>query len=232
MELTNLNDINIENKVRVMLVDDHSMMRDSLKMYLQNDPDIQVIAEASNGEEAVKLASKLVLDVIIMDIAMPIMNGLDATKKIRSTDRNIAILVLTVHNDIDYILKILEFGAAGYLTKNIRGEDLIHAVHLVASGESLFSREVTRVITEHALRYPLKTAVTNFNEKLSNREMEIFKLVAGGMSNKQIALKLDINLRTVKTHLNSIFTKLRSGSRTQAIIVGLKQGLVKLEEIN
>jgi|WetSurMetagenome_2_1015567.scaffolds.fasta_scaffold66357_2 two-component system, NarL family, response regulator LiaR len=232
MEQTNLIETNLENKVRVMLVDDHSLMRNSLKMYLQNDPDIQVVAEASNGDEAVKLASKLIPDVIIMDIAMPKMNGLDATKKIKSIDRNIAILVLTVHSDIDYILKILEFGAAGYLTKNIRGEDLIHAVHLVASGESLFSKEVTRVITEQALHYPLKIAATSLNEKLSNREMEIFKLVAGGMSNKQIALKLEINLRTVKTHLCSIFTKLGVFSRTQAIIVGLKQGFVKLEEIN
>jgi two-component system, NarL family, response regulator LiaR len=219
------------DKIRVMVVDDHPLMRDSLKIHLENQPDIDIIGEANDGEEAVQLAAELNPDVIIMDIAMPKMNGLDATRIIKQKNPKIAVLVLTVHDDIEYVLKILEAGAAGYLTKNILGEKLALAVRLVMDGESILSDDIKNSILKHALRYPVKTPVPILGDRLSAREFEIFRLAAKGMTNKQIAQLLDLNLRTVKNHLVNIFSKLNVGSRTEAVIVGLRLGLITLEDV-
>jgi DNA-binding NarL/FixJ family response regulator len=217
--------------IKVMLVDDHSLMRDSLRMHLDSQADMKVIGEASNGEEAVKLATELTPDIIIMDIAMPRMSGLEATRQIKAINRNIIILVLTVHDDIEYILKILESGADGYLTKNLTGEELIDAVRLVLSGESVLSSEVMSKLLKHALRYPTKPSAVVKEGNLSVRELEILRLVAKGVSNKQIAQELNISLRTVKGHVFNIFSKLNANSRTEAVIKGLREGLISYNEI-
>lgn len=217
--------------IKIMLVDDHSLMRDSLKMHFESQDDVEVIAEAGNGEEAVKLAIELTPDVIIMDIAMPKMNGLEATRQIKAINRNIVILVLTVHDDIEYILKILESGADGYLTKNLPGEKLIDAVRLVLSGESVLSSEVLDKLLKHAIRYPIKPSEVVIGGNLSDRELQILKLLAKGISNKQIAQELDINLRTVKGHVFNIFSKLNANSRTEAVIIGLRHSLISYDEI-
>lgn len=218
-------------KIKVMLVDDHSLMRDSLRMHLESQADIEVIAEASNGEEAVKLATELTPDVIIMDIAMPKLNGLEATRQIKLVNRNVVILILTVHDDIEYILRILESGADGYLTKNLPGEKLIDAVRLVFSGESVLSSGVMDKLLKHALRYPIKPSVAVIRGNLSTRELETLRLVAKGMSNKQIAQELNISMRTVKGHVFNIFSKLNANSRTEAVIIGLRSGLISYNEI-
>jgi two-component system, NarL family, response regulator LiaR len=218
------------NRIRVMIVDDHSLMRDSLRIHLENQSGIEIVAEAGDGEEAVKLAAEIVPDVIIMDIAMPKMNGLESTKLIKQNNPEIAILVLTVHTDTEYILKILEAGAAGYLTKNILGDQLIHALRLVVDGESVLSDDVKNNLLKHALRYPIKNSVPVVGDKLSGRELEVFRLAARGMSNKQISQELDLNLRTVKSHFVNIFSKLNVGSRTEAVILGLRLGLLNMDD--
>jgi two-component system, NarL family, response regulator LiaR len=218
-------------KIRVMLVDDHSLMRDSLRSHIENETDIEVIGEASNGEEAIKLATELTPDVIIMDIAMPKMNGLEATRQIKLLKPEIAVLVLTVHNDTEYILKIMEIGANGYLTKDVEGDKLAHAIRLVVSGGSVLSDSTMSKLIKHALRYPTRPSISIENTILTTRELEIFRLTARGMSNKQIAKELKLNLRTIKSHLFNIFSKLHVNSRTEAVIVGLKTGLITSDEI-
>lgn len=222
----------MHNKVTVLLADDHPLMRDSMKMHLENDADIKVIAEANDGEEVVKLATELVPDIIVMDIAMPKLNGIEATRQIKAINPRIGILVLTVHSDSEYILKALEAGAAGYLTKNIAGEELIHAIRSIIAGESVLSDEVMRKLLKHALRYPIKPLLPFAKEMLTTRELEIFKLAARGMSNKQIAQDLNLNLGTVKGHLVNIFSKLNVCSRTEAVITGLRSGFFTIDDLS
>jgi DNA-binding NarL/FixJ family response regulator len=227
----NPREIRKAEKIRVMLVDDHSLMRDSLRAHLESKDDIEVVAEAGDGEEAVSLAAKLTPEVIIMDIAMPRLNGIEATRKIKARNPDVSVLVLTVHNDSEYILKILEAGADGYLTKDIHGEKLVQAIRFVTSGESVLSEDVMNKLLKHALRYPIRPANQPTGTKLSCREVEILGLAARGMGNKQIAQELDLNLRTVKGHFVNIFSKLNANSRTEAVIIGLKTGLLVPEDI-
>jgi two-component system, NarL family, response regulator LiaR len=219
-------------KISVIIVDDHSLMRDSLRIHLEAQPDIKIVGEASNGEEAVKLAGELNPDVIIMDLAMPKMNGLEATRLIKQKNPKIAILVLTVHEDTEYVLKILEAGAAGYLIKDIPGKEIAFAIRLVVEGESVLSDGIVSSLLKHAIRYPAKLPVPVVGDRLSAREIEIFKLAARGMSNKEISQDLNLNLRTVKNHFVNIFSKLNVGSRTEAVIVGLRLGLITIDDIS
>jgi two-component system, NarL family, response regulator LiaR len=224
------NESELDQKIRVIVADDHPIVRDSLRMHLKNQSDIEIIGEAGDGEEAVQLAGTLKPDVIIMDISMPKLNGLEATQQIKARWPDIQVLVLTVHDDTEYILKILEAGATGYLTKNILGNKLNHAIRAVKSGESIFSDEVKNRILMHALQYPLKQSVSTIGENLTTRELEIFRLAARGMSNKQISTEMNLNLRTVKGHFVNIFSKLNVRSRTQAVGVGLRAGIITLDD--
>lgn len=218
-------------KIRVIIADDHSIVLDSLKMHLKNQSDIEIIAEAGDGEEAVQLAGTLLPDVIIMDISMPKLNGLEATKKIKAQWPDIKVLVLTVHDDTEHILKILEAGATGYLSKNILGNKLVYAIRAVKSGESIFSDEIKDRILTHALRYPLQSSIPAVGGNLTARELEIFRLAAKGLSNKQISTEMNLNLGTVKGYFVSILSKLNVCSRTQALVVGLRIGLITLDDI-
>ncbi len=231
VRIMNTNNPLSEEKIRVMIADDHPLVRDSLTMHLKNQPDVEVVGEAEDGLQAVKLAGELLPDVIVMDISMPKLNGLDAIREIKAQWPEIEVLVLTVHDDTEHILKILEAGAAGYLTKNILGNKLIHGIRAVMSGESIFSDEVKNRLLMHALRYPLKPSTPAASDVLTAREMEIFQLVAKGMSNKQIAQQLNLNLRTVKGHFVSIFSKLNVRSRTEALVTGLRIGLITLDDV-
>jgi two-component system, NarL family, response regulator LiaR len=219
-------------KIRVLIVDDHALMRDALKVHLDNMADIEIIGEGCDGEEAVMLCQTLNPDVVIMDIAMPKLNGFEATRRIKSEHPDINILVLTVHSDIEHILKILEAGAAGYLTKNILGEKLVHAIRSVVAGESVLSDDIMDKLLKHALRYPASNLDANLSNKLSVREWEVFKLAAKGLGNKQISQELGLNLRTIKGHLASIFSKLNVHSRTEAVIMGLRTGLLTINDIS
>ena len=169
--------------------------------------------------------------MVIMDITMPKLNGLEATRQIKAKCPGIAILVLTVHSDSDHILGILETGAAGYLTKTVFGEEVIHAVRGVASGEAVLSTPILQQVLKNALRLRSKPLNLDAGEKLTSRDLGILKLAARGMSNKDIALKLDLSPRTVKVYLANIFSKLRVGSRTEAVITGLRAGFLTLDDL-
>ncbi len=225
-------EISGKNIIRVIIADDHPLVHDALRMHLQNESDIQIIGDANDGEEAVSMAAELKPDLIIMDITMPKLNGLEATRKIKAQNPDIEILVLTVHDDSEYILKILEAGAAGYLTKTILGENLVRAMRSIMDGDSILSEKIMGKLLRHALRYPEEEKNPELEERLSLREIEIFKLAAKGLKNKEIAQQLDLNLRTIKGYLASVYAKLNVNSRTEAVITGLRSGLLTMEDIS
>jgi len=214
-----------------LIADDHPLLRQALRHFLEKYEDFEIIAEAGDGEEAVKLVEEMTPDVVVMDIAMPKLNGLEATRQIKAKCPAVAVLVLTVHSDIEYILGILDAGAAGYLIKNVFGEEVVNAIRSVVTGETILSAPVLSQLLKCARRYPTRPFHLDAKEKLSTRELEILKLLSKGIRNKDIARFLNLSERTVKSLLVDIFAKLRVGSRTEAVIIGLRQGFLNFDDL-
>ncbi len=217
--------------IRILLAEDHIIVREGTRELLQREPDIEVVGEASDGEESVRLAEELKPDVVIMDIAMPKLNGIDATKKIKSILPTTAVLVLTAYDTEQYIMALLEAGAAGYLLKNVRGNQLVDAVRAVHSGESVLEPSATRQIINRLTSKASRQEEAMVSNPLTEREYEILRLTARGVSNKDIADILCLSIRTVQSHLSNIFKKLAVGSRTEAILYGLRRGWLTIEEL-
>ena len=218
-------------KINVLLADDHTVVREGTRELIQHEPDMEVVGEAADGEEAVELAGKLRPDVIIMDIAMPKLNGIEATRQIKQKYPATAVLVLTAYDDDQYVFALLEAGAAGYLLKNVRGRELIDATRAVCAGESVLHPTIARKVLERFIPSE-KPDARRIEEPLSEREMEVLKLAAKGISNKDIADELSLSVRTVQAHLGNIFNKLGVGSRTEAVLHALKKGWVTLQELS
>lgn len=233
IEISSQHDSNLgeQKKISVMVVDDHPLMRQALRSVLEKEADFKVVAEVDTGEEAVNVATTLLPDVIIMDISMPGLNGLEATRQIKAKCPSVAILVLTIHSDSEHILSLLEAGAAGYLIKSAFGEEVVQSVRAIAAGETVLSPAVSELVVKHALRLSTKPFFLAAGEKLTEQELKIMKLAARGMSNKDIAQTLNVSERTVKGYLVNIFSKLRVGSRTQAVITGLRTGFLTLDDL-
>lgn len=221
-----------EDITTILIADDHPLVRQALRGLLESQTDFKVVGEASDGEEAVNLAIGLVPDVVIMDITMPKMNGLIATRKIKTQCPDTRVLVLTVHSDNEHIMGILEAGAAGYLTKSVFGKEVLSAIRSVMAGDSVLSNPVLHQILKTVFQQPVKPADSSIGEILTTRELEILKLAARGLSNKDIAQELNLSLQTVKGYSVSIFSKLRVGSRTEAVILGLRSGLLALKDLD
>jgi len=219
------------NKIKIIVADDHPLLRQALRNVLEEQPDFEIIAEASDGEEVVKLANQLNPDIIIMDISMPNLNGLEATKQIKACHSQIAILVLTIHSDSEHILSILQAGASGYLTKSVYGDEVIHAIRALAAGETVLAPAISRQILKYAFQHINKPLNLNTGEKLTAREIEVLKLLAKGISNKDIAFRLNLNMRTVKSYLAELFLKLNAASRTEVVIIGLRKGILTLDDL-
>jgi len=218
-------------RTKIVLADDHPLLRKALKDLLEKETDFEIIGEAGDGEEAVRLATQIMPDVVIMDISMPNLDGLQATQQIKASCPNVAVLVLTVHTDDECILEILKAGAAGYLVKSAFGEQVVQAVRAVAAGEMILSPSIGQRLLKQAARFPTRPVLLEAGEKLSTRELEVLKLTARGLSNKDIASALGIKLRTIKGHLAGIFSKLRVASRTEAVIAGLRAGFLSMDDI-
>jgi NarL family two-component system response regulator LiaR len=218
-------------KVSILLVDDHPLVRHALKDILEKEKDFMIVGEAENGEDAVMLASSLSPAIIVMDISMPKLDGLEATRQIKAKHPDIAVLVLTMHTEDQNILEILQAGAAGYLLKSVFGEEIVNAIRSTASGDMVLSPKIGQHLLKHAGQYPLKPIQLDAGETLSTRELEVLKMTACGMSNKEIASSLGMSLRTVKGHLTDVFEKLRVSSRTEAVITGLRAGYLAFDEI-
>jgi two-component system, NarL family, response regulator LiaR len=218
-------------KTRILIVDDHAMLREGMRNLLEKEKDFELSGEAADGEEAVRLAARLKPDIVIMDIVMPKLNGIEATKQIKQVSPSTALLILTAYSDIRYIIGLLEAGACGYLLKNSPGKDVIRAIRAVRSGESVLDSEVTRKLVQRLASLSKSPEEREASGQLTSREIEILKWAARGMSNKELSEKLFISLRTVKAHMTNIFNKLGCSSRTDAIIKGLKQGYIDLNDI-
>jgi two-component system, NarL family, response regulator LiaR len=218
-------------KTRILIADDHAMLREGMRNLLEKEKDFELVGEAADGEEAVRLSGKLKPDIIIMDIVMPRLNGIEATKQIKQISPSTALLILTAYSDIRYIIGLLEAGACGYLLKNSPGKDVIRAIRAVRSGESVLDSEVTRKLVQRLANLSKSPEEREASGQLTSREIEILKWAARGLSNKELSEKLFISLRTVKAHMTNIFNKLGCSSRTDAIIKGLKQGYIDLNDI-
>lgn len=220
------------DKIRVLIVDDHAFVREGTRKILEQEQDMDVVGEACDGEEAVKMSGELLPHVVIMDISMPKMDGIEATKQIKEKYPKIAILILTAYDDDQFIFSLLEAGAAGYLLKSVHGRDLVEAIRAVHAGESVLHPSVARKVLNRFGKDSLKATKSKEEvEVLSDREMEVLKLVTKGLSNKEIADALCISIRTVQGHLGNIFNKLMVSSRTEAVVRALKEGWVSLNDI-
>jgi len=219
------------NTIRILLAEDHVVVRQGTRQLLEREQDLEVIGEAGDGEEAVRLASQLKPDVIIMDVAMPKLSGIEATKQIKALLPSTIVLVLTGYDYDEYIFSLLEAGAAGYLLKDVSGDELISAVRAVYAGEPMFHSRVLRKIMSRFSPPVAEPASAGSIEVLSERETEVLKSAAKGMGNKDIGKALFISERTVQAHMRSIFNKLGVGSRSEAVLYSLKRGWFTLEDL-
>lgn len=216
--------------VRILLVDDEQLVRAGLRLILEAEPDFEVVAEAGDGSEAVELTRKLDPDVVLMDVQMPVMNGLEATRAIVALERDDSsrVLILTTFDLDEYVYEALRAGASGFLLKRTPASDLVAGVRVVAAGEALLAPSITkRLIGEFARRPAEERTPPPALDDLTTREREVLVLVAQGMSNREIAAKLFLSEGTVKTHVKRIFYKLGLRDRAQAVIVAYDVGLVE-----
>jgi DNA-binding NarL/FixJ family response regulator len=219
----------LEEQIRILLADDHVVVREGTRQIIERESDLLVVAEASDGREAVALAEQQRPDVAVVDISMPVMNGIEATKAIKQVSPRTGILVFTAYDYDEYVFAILEAGAAGYLLKNVRGSELVDAVRRVYAGESVLHPAIAKKLVNRVTQQSAPEDVGG--EALTDREMEVLRLAAGGLSNRQIAERLVVSPRTVQSHMANIFGKLQVGSRTEAVMVGLRKRWITLKDI-
>jgi DNA-binding NarL/FixJ family response regulator len=214
--------------IRVLVADDQALVRGGFRLILQTQPDIEVVGEAADGREAVTRAQEQRTDVVLMDIRMPGMDGLEATRRLMSTKNPPRVLVLTTFDLDEYVYEALRAGASGFLLKDVRPEQLADAVRAVATGETLLAPAVTRRLVEEYVRRPPPGSRTPPGlDTLTDRELDVLRLVARGRSNQQIADALFLGESTVKTHLTHLFAKLGLRDRAQAVVVAYESGLVQ-----
>ena len=216
-------------KIKVLIADDHPIFRDGLVSLLVQEPDIEVVAQACNGREAVEMARRDLPDVAILDISMPELNGLEATEKIKEASPATAVLVISAYSYDPYVLGAVEAGAAGYFLKSVRFRELVGAVRAVHAGETVLDPVATRKVLSRLASAKGRGAEPS--QPLHQRELEVLKMAAKGMSNKEVARTLGISVRTCQTHLANIFTKLGVGSRTEAVLRALREGWLTLEDL-
>jgi DNA-binding NarL/FixJ family response regulator len=214
--------------VRIVLADDQAMVRSGFRLILEAEGDIEVVGEAGDGEEAVAVTRRLQPDIVLMDVQMPRMDGLEATRRIaRDPETGSRVLVLTTFERDDYVFEALRAGASGFMLKNAAPEELVHAVRVVADGEALLAPSITRrVIAEYAQRMPPRRA-DDALERLTEREREVLCLLATGKSNAELAAQLFLGEGTVKTHVSHVLGKLGLRDRVQAVVYAYESGLVE-----
>ncbi len=218
------------SKIRILLADDHAVVRQGTRQLLEREADLEVVAEAGDGIEAVQLARAQAPDVVVMDIAMPRLNGIEATRQIKAIHPRISILALSAYDDDQYIFALLEAGAAGYLLKNVSADELIRAIRAVAAGEAVLHPAIARRVIHRFAPSPPAQPAADALDQLTERELEVLQLAARGLRNQEIALELSLSVRTVQTHLSNIFSKMRVGSRTEAVLEALRRGWIALPD--
>lgn len=211
-------------QTRLIIAEDHNLVREGIRRILQNSGDVLVVGEARDGEEAVQMAAALRPDVVLMDISMPGLNGIEATKRIKDQLPSTAVLVLTAHDESPLVVTLLEAGAKGYLLKTAYSEELIGAVRTVRAGGTVLSRTVSPWTLGTTGRSPGPPTGGDGADRLTDREMEVLRLVAKGLTNKAIAGQLRLSSRTVQVHLYRVFAKLGVASRTEAVVAAMERG--------
>ncbi len=217
-------------QIRLLLADDHAVVRTGTRQLLERQPDFDIVGEASDGEEAIRLAHELRPDVVLMDVRMPKLSGVEATRRIKEELPDIRVLVLTAHDEDAYVFGLLQAGANGYLLKTAEFEELVKAIHTVVSGQSALAPEVAgKVVAQFTSGKSLPDVLTDNKEDydgLTERELSILTLVGQGLSNKQIGSELSISDRTVQAHLSNIFSKLGVSSRTEAVMYAVRKNWI------
>ena len=214
-------------RVRILLADDHTLVRQGLRKLLEERPEWEVIAEAGDGREAVRMAEQQKPDVAILDVAMPLLNGIEATRQITKRVPSTRVLVLSMHADEAYVTQILQAGATGYLLKDSADVDLLKAVDEAAQGRSFFSPAIARVMLDDYVRQLADKGVTDRYESLSEREREIFQLIAEAKTNKEIAALLNVSPSTVETHRAHIMEKLDLHSAAEIVLYAVRRGVIR-----
>ncbi|MGB2635953.1 MAG: response regulator transcription factor [Candidatus Acidiferrum sp.] len=213
-------------KIRILLADDHKLMRSGLRVLLEQQADLTVVGEASDGREAVALVASQRPDVLVMDIGMPSLNGIEAAGQITQSRPETAIVMLSMHSDESYVLRALKAGAKGYLLKDSAEADLIRAVHAVAEGKSFFSPAVSKVLLDDYVRKLKRSGTDDPYDLLTPREREVLQLVAEGKSNKDVAQLLNLSVYTVETHRSNIMEKLNLHGVPELILYAVRKGII------
>lgn len=212
--------------INIMIADDHSMVREGIKQILELDGDIKVNAEAGDGKQCIELLDEKNTDVLLLDINMPNMNGLQVLQYLREKKKNIKVLILTIHNEVEYLVRAVEIGVDGYVLKDSDSSILKKAIFCINRGENFIQPELTPALKQ---RLEVKNSSQNaLDDDLTRREIEVLKLLAEGLFNKEIAYMLDISEKTVKNHVSNIFKKINVSDRTQAAVYAIKNNLVDL----
>ena len=215
----------MSDKIRVMIVDDHVLMREGIRQLLEFDGGIEVIAEANDGVECLEILKTIKPDVLLLDINMPNKNGIEVLKKIREDKLDVKVLILTVHNEVEYLLKAVDIGVEGYLLKDTESVELKRAINIVLNGESYIQSSLIPILNSRLIARDIDQVKS---ELLTKRELEVLIQVAHGMFNKEIATTLNISERTVKNHISNIFKKIEVSDRTQAAVFAIRNNIIKL----
>ncbi|HKD71715.1 MAG TPA: response regulator transcription factor [Candidatus Acidoferrum sp.] len=213
-------------KIRVLLADDHQLMRSGIRLMLEREADLSVVGEASDGREAVALAKSLRPDVVVMDIGMANLNGIEAAQQMTGDRPEIAVVMLSMHSDESYVLRALKAGARGYLLKDSAEADLIKAVHAVAGGKSFFSPAVSKVLLDDYVRKLRRSGTEDAYDLLTPREREVLQLIAEGKSNKDIANLLNLSVYTVESHRANLMEKLNVRGLPELILYAVRKGII------
>jgi two-component system, NarL family, response regulator NreC len=213
-------------KLRILLADDHIVMRTGLRALLERQPSLEVVGESGDGRETAELAASLRPDVVVMDVGMPVLNGIEATKTIVSQSSTTAVVILSMHADESYVMRALKAGARAYLLKESAASDLISAIEAVSQGKSFFSPKVSRILAEDYVRVLKQKGAVDTYDLLTSREREILQLLAEGKSNKEVATALNISPYTVETHRRHILEKLNLHSPAELILYAVRKGII------
>jgi len=216
---------------RVVIADDHALLREGMRKLLEQEPDLTVVGEAADGAEAVRAVASLAPDVVLMDVVMPGLSGIEAAREIKKSNPKTAVLILSAYDDERYVIGLLEAGVAGYLLKSATGQEVVQAIRAIRAGDAVLHPTVTaRLLARvshqsgHDRRQPIGNGLTE-------RELEVLRLAARGLSNKEIAAHMALTLPTVKAHLVNLFNKISVGSRTEAVLHALREGWIQLDDL-